>query len=1118
MNPILVYGERKEERRIERVIEKESKLIAKEKGGVVVIGEVEIEIPAGALKKDTEISVSKLRITNELEAGIENVTEGARGYRFEPKGTKFKKDVIIRMGYDKKLNADEVALSNLYTYWYNERKRSWEALERVEIDREECKVVSKTNHFTDMINATLQDIEGVAEASVNINSIKGLEAADPNSGVGNIEGLEGNNQGNANLSIGIDLPGGRRGMKPRLSIGYSSGGGSDECGKGFGIQGLSSITIDTRWGLPKYDGEDQYLLDGEKIEKIAREGKDKNGNEIQYYETKVKKNYEEIKRIKREDGSYYWEVRSKDGRKRIYGFNKIEKYSQEESEEEGDVIEEKVQKIEEKVQKYEYKLDREEDARGNNVVYSYGIQDNYIWLKEIAYTGKGKEEGKYKVKLETEEKEEDIRIDGRGKFLREQNLVYSKIGVYYEEEEIWNYRLEYGKVGFGKKVLKSISKGIGEEEFWKYKFEYMEEDKVEAEDGNSVIGYNGFKSITEVGIENLGGEDGEGIQKSTSEGTGKNSSFTVSFNLFKIFSASVGVNGGFTSSEGKTEYGLREINGDGKVEIVKKEDIKDSNNRVLLESLETNGQYGTSIGASGGLDAAGIVGANASYTQQNTRSYSRGMFVDIDGDGYVDYLEEGKNKYLKNEAGKFKEVGLRIDCTEDEKIEVADYEENKEKYKIEYYVEEPFREWIAPRSGKVRVRYGSRTEKEAVETNVYKGNEKIEDLEEIEIKKGEGLYFVLQEKEEGDIEISEEVEWKIEIEYTEVEIFERIGKGSVLLVEDAKDGKGIVWSDARDLIREGKIGLPKEITKAVAEELAETEEGKETVWVNYEGGEEDEEDSNEKSITKWELVKNHYKYDVNQEVYIQKEDNKVNVEFEIIDDITVEEIYRELIKEISEESQKKIIGINWGKEWVYPYKQGEERIVERRVEEEYANKLDSLEQENVNAEGKEYTKSGVEYRESYENVYEVIEEIGKEVYEKYFKEKLSEEYYSLTENGNYRITEEADREKIKEITQEIGIKVYGKKITECKYKSGARVAVENGKVSYEVLENGKLVEKEEEVRSYNSEEDFSTEDLTIEESSTGEKESKELFLVNKGRGGKNNWYYGIWNGYYDWDY
>ena len=34
----------KEERRKERVIEKESKLIAKEKGGVVVIGEVEIEI------------------------------------------------------------------------------------------------------------------------------------------------------------------------------------------------------------------------------------------------------------------------------------------------------------------------------------------------------------------------------------------------------------------------------------------------------------------------------------------------------------------------------------------------------------------------------------------------------------------------------------------------------------------------------------------------------------------------------------------------------------------------------------------------------------------------------------------------------------------------------------------------------------------------------------------------------------------------------------------------------------------------------------------------------------------------------------------------------------------
>ena len=96
LNPVMIYGERKVERRIERVIEKESKLIEKEKGGVVVIGEVEIEIPAGALKKDTEISVSKLGITEKISEGLENVTEGARGYRFEPKGTKFKKDVIIQ--------------------------------------------------------------------------------------------------------------------------------------------------------------------------------------------------------------------------------------------------------------------------------------------------------------------------------------------------------------------------------------------------------------------------------------------------------------------------------------------------------------------------------------------------------------------------------------------------------------------------------------------------------------------------------------------------------------------------------------------------------------------------------------------------------------------------------------------------------------------------------------------------------------------------------------------------------------------------------------------------------------------------------------------------------------
>ena len=135
LTPVGVYAKGQPHKvQVPRIpLEKECAFIEKNKGGVLKIGNAEIEIPAGALKKDTEISITKLPMTANLDEGLDNATTGSIGYRFEPKGTKFKKDVIIRMGYDAKLDDNETALSNLYTYYYNEKKQRWEALERVEI-------------------------------------------------------------------------------------------------------------------------------------------------------------------------------------------------------------------------------------------------------------------------------------------------------------------------------------------------------------------------------------------------------------------------------------------------------------------------------------------------------------------------------------------------------------------------------------------------------------------------------------------------------------------------------------------------------------------------------------------------------------------------------------------------------------------------------------------------------------------------------------------------------------------------------------------------------------------------------------------------------------------------
>ena len=44
------------------------------------------------------------------------------------------------------------ALSNLFTYFYNEKISRWERLEKIAIDRDNYRIISLTHHFTDMVN------------------------------------------------------------------------------------------------------------------------------------------------------------------------------------------------------------------------------------------------------------------------------------------------------------------------------------------------------------------------------------------------------------------------------------------------------------------------------------------------------------------------------------------------------------------------------------------------------------------------------------------------------------------------------------------------------------------------------------------------------------------------------------------------------------------------------------------------------------------------------------------------------------------------------------------------------------------------------------------------------
>ena len=133
--------------------EKEEVMISAKDGGRVTLGEASIEIPEGALEKDTAISITRLNKVSDTGDSLYNATAKSGGYRFLPAGTKFLKDVTITLPYSKELNAKEQALSELYTYFYDTEKKQWIKLERLEVDKENCVVRSLSTHFTDLCSS-----------------------------------------------------------------------------------------------------------------------------------------------------------------------------------------------------------------------------------------------------------------------------------------------------------------------------------------------------------------------------------------------------------------------------------------------------------------------------------------------------------------------------------------------------------------------------------------------------------------------------------------------------------------------------------------------------------------------------------------------------------------------------------------------------------------------------------------------------------------------------------------------------------------------------------------------------------------------------------------------------
>ena len=356
---------------------------------------------SGSLIRGTNLSVSGIdRDLPPLGAGMVNVTSGHSGYRFLPHGEHFRKAAGIQMGYDEAKLPKGFSHKDIYTYYYDEDMKVWKRLQRDSVS--DGTVYSRTTHFTDMINAVVSHPEMPEGQTFTPTGLKELKAASPSAGVAMAEVSAGNSQGELTARYPIELPQGRGGMQPNLAIGYSSGGGDGLLGVGWDMH-TSAISVDSRWGAPRYDSQyetESYVIDGDELLPSPRylsQWEQRNTSGTKTFWRRTESSYDKIERYGDSPTNYYWIVTDKSGTKYYYGT-----YA-------GYKAVDTVLPKDGSRNTSRWPLCRVVDADGNYMSYHYKKRRQYnsdgiylgeqLWLESIEYTGNSRtdEKGQYYV-------------------------------------------------------------------------------------------------------------------------------------------------------------------------------------------------------------------------------------------------------------------------------------------------------------------------------------------------------------------------------------------------------------------------------------------------------------------------------------------------------------------------------------------------------------------------------------------------------------------------------------------------------------------------------------------------------------------------------------------------
>jgi RHS repeat-associated protein len=649
-------------------------------------------------------------------------------------------------------------------------------------------------------------------ASLNPNQLKDIQAADPGAAVNLIGAPGANNMGDARLSYPIELPPGRGAAQPQVTLSYSSSGGNGWTGVGWDVP-AQSITIDTRWGVPRYqDGleTETYLLNGEQLTPVANRTQLQARTAEKVFHTRVEGQFRKIVRHGDNPRNYWWEVTDKTGTRSLFGGS-------------ADVTTESTTLTDESGNIAVWALREVRDTTDNFVRYhnvrvaDVGVAGGTVpgvnlYPQRITYSGQGRIEGRYSITFirdreRNEPRRQDVVIEARSGFKQVTADLLRRVEIMIDDKPIRAYELNYRTGAFFKTLLQSVSQfGEDGKVFTTHTFDYF--DDIRAADG----GYQAFSDANgwNAQDDSLGASvpDGQASALSASTSHSAGGHLYVGYNpTSPRKSNSAGGKVGYSAGSSEGLLALTDVNGDTLPDKVFRTGAgvfyrpnqsgpngapKFGDTPIRLTNLPGISSESTRS-ATAGVESYFGIAAQLDHVSTTTRTDQ--YFNDVNGDGLTDLVSNGSVLFGFLDANgnpaysaNSNDTPVPVGTGRASGTIVGDQTAEFERQVDAFPLLDSVRRWVAPYDGVVRIggsvrlvqdpgadsaADGVRVAVQHEDTELWTQRIMPDDhaahvpsgVDSVQVRRGDRLYFRVQSVLDGKFD---QVAWDPDITYTGV--------------------------------------------------------------------------------------------------------------------------------------------------------------------------------------------------------------------------------------------------------------------------------------------------------------------------------------------------------------